>query len=91
MGIYQLLVTAYNQIMSVFPPVLQWLLTVALLVGVAVLFVHLIRSSIWWVILLVILLPVLFPLVWSIFLGIWHFILYLLVQTGLKAPAAGGY
>jgi len=87
MGIYQVLVTAYNQLISAFPPVLQWLLTVALLVGVAVLFVHLIRSSLVWVILLVLLLPVLLPIVWGVFLGIWHFLLYLLVQLGLKAPA----
>ncbi|HEY2003941.1 MAG TPA: hypothetical protein VGH44_02390 [Candidatus Saccharimonadia bacterium] len=87
MGIYQILVSAYNQIISVFPPVLQWLLTVALLVGVVVLFVHLIRSSWLFVLLLVLLLPVLFPLVWSVFLGIWHFLLYLLVQVGVRAPA----
>ena len=87
MGIYQVLVTAYNQLISAFPSVLQWLLTVALLVGVAVLFVHLIRSSLVWVILLVLLLPVLLPIVWGVFLGIWHFLLYLLVQVGLKAPA----
>ena len=88
MGVYQLLVNAYNQIISAFPAPLGWLLTVALLVGVVALFVHLIRSSVLWVILLLLLLPVLFPLVWSVFLGIWHFILYLLVQVGLRAPAA---
>ena len=87
MGIYQVLVTAYNQLISAFPSVLQWRLTVARVVGVAVFFVCLIRSSLVWVILLVLLLPVLLPIVWGVFLGIWHFLLYLLVQVGLKAPA----
>lgn len=88
MGIYQVLVTAYNQIISAFPQPLAWLLTVALLVGVAVLFLYLIRSSLLYVILLVVLLPFLLPLVWSVFLGIWHFLLYLLAQVGLRAPSA---
>jgi len=88
MGIFQVLVNAYNAVIASFPPALQWLLTVALLVGVAVLFVHLIRSSWLFVLLLILLLPVLFPLVWSVFLGIWHFLLYLLVQVGLRVPAS---
>jgi hypothetical protein len=91
MGIYQLLVNAYYQIISAFPAPLQWLLTLALLFGVAILFLHLIRSSWIFLILLVILLPVLIPLVWGVFLGLWHFLLFLLTQTGLRTPTPGGY
>lgn len=87
MGIYQVLVTAYSRIIAAFPPPLAWLLTVALLIGVVVLFIHLIRSSLLYVILLVVLLPFLLPLVWSVFVGIWEFLMYLLVQVGLRAPA----
>jgi hypothetical protein len=82
------LVRAYNSLLAPFPAPLQWLLTVALLVGVAVLFFHLIRSNILFVILLIIFLPFLVPVLWSVFLGIWHFILYLLVQAGVRAPGA---
>ena len=88
MGIYEILVRAYNQILAPFPAPLQWLLTVALLIGVAVLFYHLIRSNILFVILLVLFLPFLIPVLWSVFLGIWHFLLYLLVQVGVRAPGA---
>lgn len=87
MGIYQLLVNAYYQIISGFPAPLQWLLSLAILVGVVVLFMHLIRSSWIWLLVLVLLLPVFIPILWRIFLDIWDFILFLLVQAGLRAPA----
>jgi hypothetical protein len=51
-----------------------------------VLFLHLIRSSWIWLLVLVLLLPVFIPILWQVFLDIWHFVLFLLVQTGLRAP-----
>jgi hypothetical protein len=87
MNVYSILVSAYYQIISVFPPVIQWLLTFALLVGVAVLFWHLITRSWLFVILLVILLPFLIPVLWGVFVGIWHFLVFLLQQTSAKTPA----
>jgi hypothetical protein len=87
MNLYSVLVSAYYQIISVFPPIIQWLLTVALLVGVAVLFWHLITRSWLFVILLVILLPFLIPVLWGVFVGIWNFLLFLLTQAGLRSPA----
>ena len=86
MFIYQLLVTAYNNLISVFPQPLQWLLTVALLIGVAILFWHLITRNLLFIILLVIFLPFLIPLLWSVFMGLWDFILYLFGQSAAQTP-----
>jgi hypothetical protein len=68
MNVYSILVSAYYQIISVFPPVIQWL-------------------SWLFVILLVILLPFLIPVLWGVFVGIWHFLVFLLQQTSAKTPA----
>jgi hypothetical protein len=86
MNIYSVLVNAYYQLIAIFPPVIQWLLTVALLVGVAILFWHLITRNLLFLIILVILLPFLIPVLWNVFAGIWDFILFLLVQVGIRTP-----
>jgi hypothetical protein len=87
MGIYNLLVNAYNQILAPFPLPLQSLLTLALLVGVAVLFFHLIRANILFLVLLILFLPFLFPILWGLFIQLWNFIIFLLVQVGIRSPA----
>jgi hypothetical protein len=52
-----------------------------------VLFFHLIRSNILFVILLIIFLPFLVPVLWGLLVGVWQFILYLFVQVGVRSPA----
>lgn len=83
MSLYQLLVDSYNQIVSVFPAPLQWLITVIVLIAVVVAFMQLARINLWFLLILVLLLPVLIPLLVSVIEAIWHFFLYLLVRIGI--------
>jgi hypothetical protein len=84
MNIYGWLVTGYNALIAPFPAPLRWLLTVALLVGVVVLFINLIRSSWLFLLVLLLLLPFLLPLVWGVLMDLVNFILYLTGQAGLR-------
>jgi hypothetical protein len=83
MGLYPLLVNGYNQFVANFPPTLQWLITLVLLVAVVVAFMQLARISFWFLLILVLLLPVLIPLLVSVIMAIWHFFLFLLVRVGI--------
>lgn len=81
MGIYQLLVTSYNNVLSLFPEPVRWLVTLLILAGLVMAFVHLIRANWLWLILLVLLLPVILPILGGLLTDIWTFLLYLLGQA----------
>lgn len=80
MDIYNTLVSYYNAFLSVFPPSLQWLVTLIILLALGAAFFSLIRQNILFLILLVILLPFLLPILLRFFADIFAFLVYLFNQ-----------
>lgn len=61
MNLYDFLVNALNTFLSIFPPQIQWLVTLLVLVGLIGAFVALVRHNALWLILIVVLVPFLVP------------------------------
>lgn len=61
MGIYHFLVTSFNHFVAMFPPGLQWLVTLLVLVGLIGAIIGLIRQHFIFIILAILLLPVIVP------------------------------
>lgn len=81
MGFYNYLVGLYNNLLSVFPEQVHWLISLVIVFGFAYLFISLIRSNILFVILLIIMLPFLLPVLVSLLSEIWQFFIYVLPKT----------
>ncbi len=84
LNVYQLLVNGYYHILSGFPPALQWLISLAVLVGFVVLAISLIRTNALFLILLVLVLPFFVPILARLFIDLWSFFLFLLRQVGFR-------
>lgn len=88
MNIYNYLVNAYNHFLGLFPPSIQWLITLAILIALVVAFINLISDNPLFIILLIILLPVIAPIFQSFVQGIYHFFLYLIHSLSTTAPSS---
>lgn len=75
---YSFFVTTYNQFLAIFPPPLQWLITLIIIIGLAVGFINLIRTNALFLILLILLVPALIPILQHFFTDLYNFFLYLL-------------
>ncbi len=84
--IYELLVSGYFQVLSIFPPPVAWIVSLLILVGLASAFVGLVRTNILFLLLLILLLPALIPILLRLFTDLWQFFLFLLHQTATQAP-----
>lgn len=87
MNIYDFLVNTYNSFLILFPPSLQWLVTLLILIGVVGAAISLIRSSWLAVIVVIVLLPFLLPVLQHFLTDIIHFFSYLLTALRLQSPA----
>ena len=88
MGFYDYMVNIYSSFLSIFPPALQWLVTLVVVIGIIGAFFNLIRHNALFVILLIILLPFLLPVFASLFMDIYNFFLYLLQILRVTTPPA---
>ena len=86
MSFYTYLVNLYNQFLAIFPPPIQWLVTLAVLVGLAVGFFNLIRTNWLFLLLLIVLLPVVVPILQHLVSDLYNFFLYLLHVFQATAP-----
>lgn len=77
MGFYDFFVNTYNQFLAIFPPPLQWLITLIVIIGLIVGFINLIRTNALFLILLVVLLPAFVPILQRFFSDLYNFFLYL--------------
>lgn len=77
MGFYDFFVNTYNQFLAIFPPPLQWLITLIVIIGLVVGFVNLIRTNALFLILLILLLPAFVPILQRFFSDLYNFFLYL--------------
>ncbi|MBW3538422.1 hypothetical protein KY386_02930 [Candidatus Parcubacteria bacterium] len=87
MNFYSFFVNLYNQFLALFPPPLQWLITLLAVIGIVVAFVGLIRYNWLFLLLLILLLPFIFPILQRFFSDLFAFFLYLLGLLGLRAAA----
>ena len=86
MGIYDLLVHSYFQVLSIFPQPLEFIVNVLILIGLAMAFIGLVRSNILFLFLLVILVPAGIPIAAHIIGELWQFFLVVFHQTAATAP-----
>ncbi|HSH31126.1 MAG TPA: hypothetical protein VK963_00475 [Candidatus Saccharimonadales bacterium] len=87
MSFYTFFVNLYNQFLALFPPPLQWLITLLVVIGLVVAFVGLIRYNWLFLILLILLLPFIFPILQRLFADLFAFFLYLLSLLGIGTAA----
>jgi hypothetical protein len=85
---YSFLVGWYNAFLNIFPPQLQWVVTLLIVIGLVGAFVSLVRNNWIALVVVVILLPFLIPIFQHFVTDIYHFFLYLLQTLKLTAPAA---
>ena len=86
MNFYQILVNFYDQVLAIFPPPLQWLITLVIIIGLVSFFFGLIRHDLLFIILLVVLLPFMLPVIVHFVRDIYQFFLFLVHQLGVTAP-----
>ncbi len=86
MGLYNFLVQTYSQFLGIFPAPVQWLVTIAVLVALAVAFFALIRHGGLMLILLVVLVPIVVPVLQRFFSDLYRFFVYLLQLVHLRMP-----
>jgi len=75
---YDLLVDIYQQFLALFPPEIQWVVTLIVLISLLASFYVLIRFHWLAILLLVIILPILIPFLKGFFAQLYQFVLYLL-------------
>lgn len=88
MSFFDFFTSLYNQFLSLFPPSLQWLITLGVVIGLVVGFIGLIRHNAIFLIVLVLFLPIVIPVLRQFFNDIYNFFLYLLGIIHLTAPKA---
>lgn len=86
-SIYDVLVHGYYQVISVFPPAVQWIVTLALLVGLVMGLLALVRANALFLILLVLLLPAMIPVLGKLIGDLWGFLLFVIHQLGAQTPS----
>jgi uncharacterized membrane protein YkgB len=88
MGLYNLLVNAYDSVLAVFPPQLQWIITLLMLIGFVGAVVSLLRHNVLALIIIILLLPFLIPVLQHFFTDLYAFFKFLVDQLHLTAPPA---
>jgi hypothetical protein len=78
MDLYRELVSAYNNFLGFFPPDIHWVVTLAIILAIIVLFVNLIKENILFALLLIPVVPALWPVVTHFFGDLAAFFVYLL-------------
>jgi hypothetical protein len=85
MDLYGFLVTTYNTFLALFPPQLQWVVTLAIILVMIGTLIGLIRQHIAFALLLIPLGPILWPVIVHFMTDLGNFFLYLVHSSG--APA----
>ena len=85
MGLYDLLVHSYFQVLGIFPQPLEFIINVLILVGLISAFIGLVRTNILFLFLLVILLPAGIPILSYIVTELWNFFLLVFHQAAAGA------
>lgn len=88
MDLYNTLVSYYNAFLSIFPPSLQWLVTLIILISLGAALFSLIRQNILFLILLVVLLPFLLPIIFRFFADLIAFLVYLFDLLRASVPGS---
>jgi hypothetical protein len=83
MNIYESLVVLYDRFLSLFPPPVQWLVTLLVVIALVVGFISLISHSWLFLILLILLLPAIIPILQRFFADLYRFFLYLVRLLGV--------
>jgi hypothetical protein len=78
MALFDQLISIYDQFISIFPPGIQWIISLILFLTLVFWFLDLVKRNLLWLILLVILLPASIPILRSIFNGLVAFLQYLI-------------
>ena len=86
MQIYEFLVQSYDRVLAVFPPSIQWIITLLLLIGFVGAVISLVRHNIFALILVIILVPFLIPALKHFFTDLYEFFRFLLNQLHATAP-----
>lgn len=86
MGFYSFFVNLYNQFLSIFPPQLQWIITLIIVIGLVAGFINLIRHNALFLVVLIIFLPIIIPILRRFFLDLYNFFLYLLTVLQVTKP-----
>lgn len=85
MDFFSFFVNLYNQFLAIFPPSLQWLITLIVVIGLVAGFINLIRHNGLFLIVLILFLPIVIPVLQHFFADLYHFFLYLLSLLGVKS------
>lgn len=83
---YQFLVDTYANFLALFPPQIQWVVTLVLLLGLVAAAIALVSRSPIFAILLLLLLPLFAPVAQQFFTDLYHFFLYMLQSLSSSAP-----
>jgi hypothetical protein len=87
MSFYQFFVDLYGSFLALFPPPIQWLVTLVLVIGIIFAFFSLVRHHWWVLIILILLLPIIVPILRQFFADVWRFFLYLVAILQTTAPS----
>ncbi|HSX48394.1 MAG TPA: hypothetical protein VLF41_02750 [Candidatus Nanoarchaeia archaeon] len=85
MDFFSFFVNLYNQFLAIFPPPLQWLITLVVVIGLVVGFINLIRYNWIFLIVLILFLPIVVPVLQHFFADVYNFFLYLLRLLGVHS------
>jgi hypothetical protein len=83
MNLSQDLVALYDRFLALFPPSVQWLVTLIVVIALVVGFISLISSSWLFLIVLILLLPAIIPVLQRFFGDLYRFFLYLVRLLGV--------
>ncbi len=86
MSVYGFLVTTFNHFIALFPPSIQWLVTILVLVGLVGALISLTKQHFIFIILAIFLLPFLVPVLGKLIAEIIAFLGYLAGLIHLTAP-----
>ena len=83
---YQFLVDTYANFLALFPPQIQWLVTLVLVIGLVAAVIGLISRNPIFALLLLLLLPLFAPVLQQFLLDLYHFFLFMLQSLSSSAP-----
>jgi len=87
-SVYGFLVTTFNHFIALFPPSIQWLVTILVLVGLVGALISLVKQHLIFIILAIILLPFIVPVLGKLIGEIITFFVYLVNLLHLTKPAS---
>ncbi len=86
MGFYEFLVNTYDRFVGIFPPQLQWLVTLLILIGMISALIGAFKRNWIAIVVVIVLLPFLIPVLQRFLGDIYQFFLYLLEAMKLTTP-----